>query len=200
MTVTGTGPPAVIFVIRHGEKPEGPRQPPFGVNVNGVEDHHSLFPFGWARAGALTVLFAPADEHPRSGLRAPTVLRSNWYGDKKTTAEHRSYETILPLSRRLGVKITSTTTAGNEKQLVTDILAEDAGVTLVCWEHSKIPMIASNIPTVPGTIIPSIWPDDRYDVIWCFNLHPGEGPPRYTFGQIPQQLLAGDEDSVISAG
>jgi hypothetical protein len=199
MTSAGTGPPVAIFLIRHGEKPEGPQQPPFGVDVNGVEDHHSLFPLGWARAGALTVLFAPADEHLRRGLRVPTVLRSNWYGDKKTTAEHRSYETILPLSRRLGVKIKSTITAGDEKQLVKDILAEDAGVTLVCWEHSNIPKFASHIPTDPGTIIPSSWPDHRYDIIWCFNRRPGTDPPQYTFGQLPQRLLAGDEDNIISA-
>jgi hypothetical protein len=195
----GQGPPEVIFVIRHAEKPEGPHQPPFGVNKDGVQDHHSLWPVGWVRAGALTALFAPADGHFRTGVQAPTVLRSNWYGDKKTTAEHRSYETIHPLSRRLGLKIKSTTEAGNEKQLIEDILGDDSGATLVCWEHSRIPALACHIPTGPGTVIPSRWPDDRYDIIWSFRRQRDEPSPRYAFSQLPQMLLAGDKDSVIDS-
>jgi hypothetical protein len=49
------------------------------------------------------------------------------------------------------------------------------------------------------TAIPRKWPGDRYDVIWSFTLVPGTGPARYTFGQIPQQLLAGDAGTVIPA-
>jgi hypothetical protein len=42
------------------------------------------------------------------------------------------------------------------------------------------------------------WPGDRFDVIWTFTLVPGSAPAQYTFGQIPQQLLSGDADTVIS--
>jgi len=34
----------------------------------------------------------------------------------------------------------------------------------------------------------------------AITLVPGPGPVRYTFGQIPQQLLAGDTPAVILAG
>jgi hypothetical protein len=50
-----------------------------------------------------------------------------------------------------------------------------------------------------GTVIPQKWPGDRFDVIWTFTLAPGSVPAQYTFGQLPQQLLSGDTDTVISA-
>jgi hypothetical protein len=43
---------------------------------------------------------------------------------------------------------------------------------------------------------PSAWPGDRFDVIWTFTLDPATG--RYVFGQVPQQLLLGDTNTVIS--
>jgi hypothetical protein len=72
-----------------------------------------------------------------------------------------------------------------------------SGVVLICWEHKHIPVIASSLPVVSGTAIPRKWPGDRYDVIWSFTRNPGPGPVRYTFSQIPQQLLAGDAGTVI---
>ena len=45
------------------------------------------------------------------------------------------------------------------------------------------------------TVIPKSWPDDRYDVIWTFTLAADD---RYAFGQIPQLLLSGDADTVIT--
>ena len=47
--------------------------------------------------------------------------------------------------------------------------------------------------------MPQKWPDDRFDVIWAFTLAPGAAPIQYTFGQVPQQLLSGDTDTVIPA-
>ena len=61
-------------------------------------------------------------------------------------------------------------------------------------------MIASALPLVSVTVLPRKWPGDRYDVIWSFTLAPEPGPAQYTFGQIPQQLLAGDAATVIPAG
>jgi hypothetical protein len=40
-----------------------------------------------------------------------------------------------------------------------------------------------------------VWPGDRFDVIWTFTLDRDGG--RYVFGQVPQQLLGGDTDTVI---
>ena len=57
------------------------------------------------------------------------------------------------------------------------------------------PAHSGGFPTVVGTAIPSVWHDDRYDVIWTLTLDPVAG--RYVFGQVPQQLLDGDTDMVI---
>jgi hypothetical protein len=51
---------------------------------------------------------------------------------------------------------------------------------------------------VPGTTVPDPWPGDRFDVIWSFTAVTGSQDVQYTFSQIPQQLLAGDTDTVIS--
>ena len=75
-----------------------------------------------------------------------------------------------------------------------------SGVVLICWEHKHIPLIASALPLADGTAIPHKWPGHRYDVIWAFTLVPDSEPARYTFDQIPQELLAGDEGTVIPAG
>lgn len=203
-------PPDVIYIIRHGEKPAdppaaGPGQPPpapaapFGVNYQGNQDPHSLLPRGWQRSGALAVLFDPALGTLQAGLRTPGALLSPSYGDPAKTAAHRTYQTIQGLSDRLGVPIVSAFAEGQEAQLATSVVSGYPGVVLICWEHGHIPALASSLPTILGTAIPQTWPDDRFDVIWTFTLVPGATPAQYTFGQIPQQLLSGDTDTVIPA-
>jgi hypothetical protein len=68
-------------------------------------------------------------------------------------------------------------------------------VVLICYEHNRIPALVQGIPTVDGSAIPAVWPGDRFDVIWTFTLD--RDGARYVFGQVPQQLLGGDTDTVI---
>jgi hypothetical protein len=206
----GTAPPDVIYIIRHGEKPADPppvakgKSPPapvapFAVNDQGVQDDHSLLPRGWQRSGALAVLFDPALGPRQAGLLTPAALLSPSYGDPAKTAAHRTHETIQGLSDRLGLAIVSAFAEGQEAQLAASVVSGYSGVVLICWEHDHIPALASSVPTTPGTAIPQKWPGDRFDVIWTFTLVPGASPVGYTFGQIPQQLLSGDTDTVIPA-
>ncbi len=88
---------------------------------------------------------------------------------------------------------------GSEAQLAASVLSSYSGVVLICWEHDHIPAIATALPTVPGTVISQPWPGNRFDVIWMFTLVAGTTPAQYTFGQIPQQLLSGDTDTIITA-
>ncbi len=198
----------MIYIIRHGEKPADPppvakgKPPPapaapFAVNDQGVQDDHSLLPRGWQRSGALAVLFDPALGPRQAGLLTPAALLSPSYGDPVKTAAHRTHETIQGLSDRLGLAIVSAFAEGQEAQLAASVVSGYSGVVLICWEHDHIPALASSVPTTPGTAIPQKWPGDRFDVIWTFTLVPGASPVRYTFGQIPQQLLSGDTDTVI---
>jgi hypothetical protein len=194
--------PQQIYVIRHGERPPEPQPgqsassagPPFGVDVDGNRNAYSLSPRGWQRSGALTVLFSHA-VGPKVGLRTPTALYATAYGEAAVTKIHRPYQTILGLSRRLGLPIQSPDVLGQEAAFTEAALTSGAEVVLICYEHHRIPALVQGIPTVDGTAIPALWPDDRYDVIWTFTIDPDGG--RYTFDQVPQQLLDGDTDTVI---
>jgi hypothetical protein len=202
-------PPHIIYVIRHGEKPadppsagpDGPAQaagPPFGIDFQGVENDRSLLPRGWQRSGALTDLFDPTLGPLQAGLQTPATLLSPSYGKQDKTIEHRTYQTIQGLADRLGISIVSDFAEGQEPQLAASVVGTCSGIVLICWEHDHIPALASALPAVSGTVIPAPWPDDRFDVIWTFTLVLGSNPAQYVFGQIPQRLLSGDRDTVIS--
>jgi hypothetical protein len=188
--------PEVIYIIRHAEKPVKP--PLSGVDFEGSKNEHSLLPRGWQRSGALAALFHPDSGPVRPDLRTPTVLMAPSWGHPGKTAAHRSYQTIQGLSESLRLPIACQFAQGQERELADSLVQRGSGVVLICWEHSHIPVIASALPLVSGTVIPRKWPGDRYDVIWTFTLVPGPGPARYTFGQLPQQLLAGDAGTVIA--
>jgi hypothetical protein len=194
-------PSRTIFISRHGEKPADPpsQPPPFGVDVDGNQDAHSLLPLGWQRAGALATLFAPFGGALRGGILTPGQLISPDYGSSAKTAEHRTYQTIYPLSQLIGIDIENPYAEGSEAELGQSVAAASSGVTLICWEHTAIPTIANNIlPIAAGTVIPQTWPGNRFDVVWSFTLTPGVGS--YEFSQVPQMLLAGDSDTPIPPG
>jgi hypothetical protein len=191
------GPPEVIYILRHAEKPLKP--PSSGVDYQGGHNEHSLLPRGWQRSGALAALFHPEFGPVRPGLRTPTTLVAPSWGHPHKTAAHRSYQTIQGLSEHLGLPITAPFAEGQEEKLADSLVREQSGVVLICWEHKHIPVIASALPVTGRTAIPGKWPGDRYDVIWSFTRVAESGPVRYTFGQIPQLLLAGDTGTVIPA-
>jgi hypothetical protein len=207
---SATPPPELIYIIRHGEKPADPPPaapaqpapvlgPPFGVDFQGNQDPHSVLPRGWQRSGALAVLFDPALGPIQAGLKTPGTLLSPSYGSPDDTAAHRTYQTIQGLAGRLGLQIISDFPEGDEPALAASVVSSYSGVVLICWEHDHIPALATALPTAAGTAIPQPWPGDRFDVIWTFTLVPGSAQAQYTFGQIPQQLLSGDTDTIISA-
>ncbi len=190
-----SAPPEAVYIIRHGEKPREDLEPKHsGVDYRGSQNEHSLLPRGWQRSSVLAGLFDPAHGPLRAGLRVPRMLISPSYGHASKTADHRTYQTILELSDRLGVEITAHFAKGQEPELAAAVLNSGPGAVLICWEHSHIPVLASTLPLVSGTAIPKSWPDDRYDVIWTFTLTP---ETTYAFGQVPQLLLSGDADTVI---
>lgn len=195
-------PPEVIYIIRHGEKPEEPtlrRAAPVrrGVDFHGNQNEHSLLPRGWQRSGALAALFDPSQGPLRPGLRVPRMLISPSYGDSAKTAEHRTHQTISGISDRLGIAIASDFAKGHEEQLAAELKKSGPGAALICWDHAHIPALASALPLVDGTVIPHTWPEERFDVIWAFTLVTDD---EYSFAQVPQLLLSGDTDTIIAAG
>lgn len=195
-------PPDVIYIIRHGEKPEEPapkRSAPAhrGVDFHGNQNEHSLLPRGWQRSGALAALFDPAQGPLRPGLQVPRMLISPSYGGRSKTARHRTHQTISGISDRLGIAIAADFAKGQEPELAAALVKSGPGAVLICWDHARIPALASALPVVHGTVIPKMWPDDRFDVIWTFTLAAND---EYSFAQVPQLLLSGDADTVIAAG
>jgi broad specificity phosphatase PhoE len=184
---------STIFVIRHAEKPDAKHQ---GVNEAGSNDNESLTPLGWQRAGGLAVFFGP-----KGGLPAPDRIFAA-AAEKEKVAPHqkvgsksnRPLETVTPLAAKLGITAMDTYTKGEEAGLVGEVV-KLGGATLICWQHEAIPEIAKLIMGTQAGI-PDPWPDDRFDVVWCFT-RIGAGKP-WTFNQVCQRLLAGDSRSPIT--
>ena len=130
---------------------------------------------------------------PRTPLTRPDRLYSPEYENDDRTINHRTYETILPLSERLGVEIESPHREGHEAKIAHHILGREGGASLVCWEHTLLHAIAAEIPLAGGSAaVPAAWPGDRFDLVWLFELAATAPEPQYTFSQLPQLLLAGD--------
>jgi hypothetical protein len=194
-----SAPPDFIYIIRHGEKPEEPAPrgaaPAHrGVDFRGNQNEHSLLPRGWQRSGALAALFDPSQGPLRAGLQVPRMLVSPSYGDSSKTTQHRTHQTIKGISDRLGIAIAADFAKGHEPHLAAALTKSGPGAVLICWDHARIPALASALPLVHGTVIPKTWPEDRFDVIWTFTLVTGD---EYSFTQVPQLLLSGDTDTII---
>jgi hypothetical protein len=196
-----SAPPDVIYIIRHGEKPEDPapkRSAPAhrGVDFHGNQNEHSLLPRGWQRSGALAALFDPTQGPLRPGLQVPGTLISPSYGDRNKASQHRTHQTIGGISDRLGITIAADFAKEQVRELAAALTKTGPGAVLVCWDHAHIPALASALPLVDGTVIPKTWPADRFDVIWAFTRAAGG---KYSFDQVPQLLLSGDTDTIITA-
>jgi hypothetical protein len=181
-----------IFLIRHGEKPAD-TPPPYGVDADGAQDDHSLSTRGWQRAGALVTLFAPLDKGFRPGFASPTRLVAPVYTDAPP-ANERTHQTIHPLRHAVDVPVETPCQVGDEEtSKLAENLTEHAGITLVCWEHKGLEVIAKGI--CPKAAIPK-WDGSRFDVVWVFTGDPNSGT--YTFEQVPQLLLPGDSSQPMA--
>ena len=186
----------VIFVIRHGEKPVTIGADTYnGITILGNSNSSCLIPKGWQRAGALATLFDTAVGTMRTDLAVPNQLYAPAY--TPASNDHRTYETILPLSLRLNLTIDNTGfPEGQEAALASHILDNDEGVSLVCWEHDHIPAIAAAIPLATDSKVPpTTWPGGKnskvFDIIWTFTQSSTEAG-KYDFTSLNQFLLSGD--------
>ena len=175
-----------IMLIRHAEKP-AKDSTPFGVTAKGERSKESLEVRGWQRAGALANLLAPTNGRPQHpSLAKPKFL----YASKplRRRGSRRPVETLIPLAQKLAVRINTSFPRSEVESMLEDVMSSK-GVVLICWQREYIPEIASHILD-NGNVTPPDWPDDCYDMIWVFDLHPSR--MKYTFKQVPQRLLAGD--------
>jgi hypothetical protein len=183
--------PTSVSLIRHGEKQIGAVLPQ-GISVDGTPDPSSLTPRGWQRAGALIGLFVARPDGGAPPLPSPAHLFASEIGPHSQS--RRPLETLQPIAERLGLAISEPYLQDQLDELVQAILACDGDV-LVSWEHKRIPLITARLVADPSTI-PSVWPDDRYDVVWV--LEPGATAGGFRLRQVPQLLLAGDRPDLIA--
>jgi hypothetical protein len=185
-----TGPSSVTL-IRHAEKQLGDL-PPRGVSIDGLQDPASLTPRGWQRAGALISLFVPRPDGTGVILPTPTHLFASKLGPHSHS--ERPLETLEPLSERLAVSIDSSYVQDDLDGLERAIRG-GVGHLLVAWEHKRIPLLAARL-VADRALVPTIWPDDRYDVMWV--LEPDASGDQFVLRQVPELLLGGDSPDVIA--
>ena len=184
-----------LMLIRHAEKPipaTAPNPAYSGIDIYGNPDKDSLIPQGWQRAGALINLFTSAS----GPLPVPQLLFApNQFGNGTSK---RPYETITPLSQKLGIAINPPQAQYSKTDYVTMLTAATSskGMVLIAWEHGEIPSLAAWILQNTKTSVPK-WPGTRFDIVWVFDLDAASGT--YSFNQVPQLLLAGDEPTSIFA-
>ena len=175
-----------IMVMRHAEKPAKDGAP-YGVTLEGERNKESLQPRGWQRAGALANLFTPTNGRIlNAALAKPQFL----YASKplRRKGSRRPMETITPLAEKLAIRINSHYERSDVEGVIEEIFS-CRGVVLMCWQREYIPQIGAHIlGTERG--IPGLWPEDRFDMIWVFDLD--QRSNGYKFRQIPQKLLMGD--------
>ena len=174
-----------IMLIRHAEKPDKDSHP-YGVTRKGERSNESLQVRGWQRAGALIALFAPPNGHFHASLARPKFL----YASKplRRKGSRRPLQTLRPLAEKLGIEINVDFQRSEFKGMLEEVFS-CRGVVMICWQREYIPEIALKI--LDGRkIAPENWPEDRFDMIWVFDLDQSSG--RYKFKQIPQKLLMGD--------
>ena len=186
------------MMIRHAEKPvaavKKPPAPAYnGIEIFGEADKDSLIPQGWQRAGALNSLFGSSF----GPLPVPQFLFApNEFGNGTSK---RPYETITPLSEKLGLTINAAQdpkapgsySKKDYAQMLTAATGCD-GVVLICWEHGEIPSLAN---WLLGSKSAPKWPGDRFDIVWVFDL--ASAGTSYTLNQVPQLLLATDKPAPI---
>lgn len=180
----------VIMIIRHGEKPTKAAVP-FGIDLAGQPDTHSLTEQGWIRAASLVGLFVPRPGSGRAALPRPSMIYASGTGDGGAEG-NRPRQTVRPLAMALRVPVDTRFSRGQESRLVAQA-ASQPGPTLICWQHGEIPAIAQAFGNVTPTP-PDTWPDDRFDVIWKLTAT-GTG---WTFAQVPELALPGDQTQPIS--
>lgn len=179
------------MLVRHAEKPDRDGEP-FGVNEKGTRNKEALAVRGWQRAGALATLFAPTAGHfQHRALAKPQFLFASKPLRRK--GSRRPIQTIRPLAQKLTLEINSDFQRADYESMLEDVFS-CKGVVLVCWQREYIPQIGAYI-LGDGSKAPADWPEDRYDMVWVFDLD--RSSRRYIFKQVPQKLLNGDSRSPI---
>jgi hypothetical protein len=166
-----TTPPAVVFIIRHAEKPA-------------ERDNPDLTPTGFQRAAALPSLFL---QQPGSSSLPRLPRPAALFASAPAKHSNRPIETITPLSQALHLRINADYADIETGPLAKEILSgRYAGkVVLVCWHHGEIPHLAQALGIADA---PHRWDEGVFDQIWMIEWIDGKAQ----FTVLPEKLLPGD--------
>jgi hypothetical protein len=161
-------PPAIIMLIRHGEKPT---------------EGKDLSPVGFERAKVIPQLFGGAGAAPPHNLPRPEFL----FATHESKNSNREVETIAPLSGALKMPISSEIADKDFPTLAKELLSgKYAGkVVLVCWHHGSLPEFAEALGAKPPY---TKWPDTQFDRVWRIDYRDGKA----VLTDLPQGLMPGD--------
>ena len=156
--------PAIVLIIRHGEKPDGSGDP-------------NLSPRGFERAKALARVI-PA-HFPR-----PDFL----FATKKSKGSVRPIETITPLSHVLGETINEDYADDEVAALAKEVLSNpkyNGKIVMIAWHHGKIPDLAKDLG---ASNAPEEWSGKTFDRVWQLTFRDGS----VQFANLPENALPGD--------
>jgi broad specificity phosphatase PhoE len=146
--------PSLLLLMRHAEKPANPAEP-------------DLSPTGLQRATEL------ADYIPHA-FGVPDFL----FASAISRHSARPYETIKPLSKKIGVPIDATY-ADNDYGALAGTLLSDPRYSgkrlLIAWHHGNIPPLAEALGAAAGQY-PNPWDPAVFNLILKFDWG-AAGPP-----------------------
>ena len=135
--------PGLILVMRHAEKPDDPKDP-------------DLSKAGFDRANALST-YLPATFGKPDNIFAAAITKHS----------ARPYETVEPLSKRVGEPIDATIADTDYEVLATDLLNSGTYTgrrIVVCWHHGNIPSLMQALGAAQGEY-PSPWDPAVFNLI-----------------------------------
>ncbi|KAJ5224914.1 uncharacterized protein N7469_008417 [Penicillium citrinum] len=139
-TLVSAWEPPTVYLIRHGEKPDDPKDP-------------RLTKDGLKRAQCLRTVFGAESGYNISYIIAPKVKKHHL----------RAYETVHPLAEDLGLEIDTHCSRKKAKCVAKTIRKYDGpGNILVSWRHGTF----TDIEKYLGVKDVLEYPDDRFDLIW----------------------------------
>jgi hypothetical protein len=164
-------PPHRVVILRHGEKPDDPRDP-------------HLSHAGKERAKMLATVI------PQT-FKKPDFLYA------AATSEHsmRPVKTVTPVSHALNLDIHDKVADADYEVLAADLLHEPkfgGKLVVVCWHHEQIPdfALALGAKEADLTAAPGMnglhWNSDVFDRFWILDFQDGG----VAFQSIPQQSAA----------
>jgi hypothetical protein len=139
----------VILVIRHAEKPD---------SGNGLSAE------GKARAKAYVNYFKSFT------IDGQPLKLDCMFAAANSKGSHRSYLTIKPAAKALGINIDSRFKSADFQTLADEIHTKTHGkAILISWHHDEIPALLGALGAAPDTVLPQgKWPSNVFD--WLIQL------------------------------